>query len=62
MKTMKGVIWLQILCGVMLAFLPKWMEVPPFVKDPAVAAWMLVVFGISTLGVLNGTLSKKKGE
>jgi hypothetical protein len=62
MKTMKGVIWLQIFCGVMMVFLPKRMEVPPFVKDPAVAAWMLVLFGTATLGALHGTLSKKKGE
>lgn len=62
MKAAKGVIWLQIVIGLLLVFLPKRMEVPPFVKDPAVGAWMLVFFGISTLGVLNGTLSKKKGE
>lgn len=62
MKALKGIIWLQIVIGFLLVFLPTRMDVPPFVKDPAVAAWMLVFFGISTLGVLNGTLSKKKGE
>lgn len=42
MKALKGVIWLQIVLGILLVFLPKRMEVPPFVKDPAVGAWMLV--------------------
>ena len=62
MKAVIGVIWLQILVGFLLRILPKWVEMPPFVKDPAFTARMLMYFGILILVALNRTLSKKKGE
>ena len=61
MKALKGIIWLQIVIGFLLVFLPTRMDVPPFVKNPEVGAWMLMFFGIQTLVALHGTLSKKKG-
>ena len=62
MKALKGIIWLQIVIGFLLRILPKWVEMPPFVKDPAFTARMLMCFGFLILVALDRTLSKRKGE